>query len=144
MLSSAEAGRKGPGVRSDCWIKIKRQDSGGINLQLSSKVAALYGKSLEELIKDGLNFFNIKNAVVEIEDSGALPFVVMARLECAVSRLNSNLQKEWLPEFRQYCQYETSRERFRRSRLYLPGNESKFTLNAGLHKPDETHLSYWR
>ena len=28
------------------------------------------------------------------------------------------------------------RPRFRRSRLYLPGNQPKLMLNAGLHKPD--------
>ena len=28
------------------------------------------------------------------------------------------------------------RDRMRRSRLYLPGNEPKFFVNAGLHEPD--------
>ena len=28
------------------------------------------------------------------------------------------------------------RDRLRRSRLYLPGNEPKFYVNAGLHEPD--------
>ena len=32
--------------------------------------------------------------------------------------------------------YKTTKDRLRRSRLYLPGNEPKFFLNAGLHKPD--------
>jgi citrate lyase subunit beta / citryl-CoA lyase len=43
---------------------------------------------------------------------------------------------EYLPEFVAGAQCPTERERFRRSRLYLPGNESKFMLNAGLHEPD--------
>ncbi|OGU81360.1 MAG: citrate lyase ACP [Ignavibacteria bacterium RBG_16_35_7] len=30
----------------------------------------------------------------------------------------------------------TTKERLRRSRLYLPGNEPKFFVNAGLHSPD--------
>jgi citrate lyase subunit beta/citryl-CoA lyase len=34
------------------------------------------------------------------------------------------------------CTYPTSRERIRRSRLYLPGNDPKFMINAGIHKPD--------
>ena len=136
MQNSAEAGRKGAGVRSDCWIKITPKETGGIKLGLSGKVKALYGASVEKLIKNGLNYFNVKNADVKIEDSGALPFVIMARLECAIRRLKLDNDKEWLPEFNHYCQYETSRERFRRSRLYLPGNDAKFALNAGLHKPD--------
>ena len=32
--------------------------------------------------------------------------------------------------------YKTTKDRPRRSRLYLPGNEPKFFPNAGLHKPD--------
>ncbi|OQX96407.1 citrate lyase ACP [candidate division KSB1 bacterium 4572_119] len=136
MDKAAEAGRKGQDVRSDCWIKITPKNTGGIQLNSNSKVGALFGKSIEKLVRDGLDFFGIINASVEFEDRGALPFVIMARLECAVRRLNLDNGKEWLPEIRECCSYETTRERFRRSRLYLPGNEAKFMLNAGLHKPD--------
>ncbi len=136
MVRSAEAGRKGSDVRSDCWIKITVNDSGGVQLQSRSKVQVMYGDSIENFVNEGLNFFGINHAVVEVEDNGALPFVIMARLECVVRRLNRDNGREWLPEFRECCTYSTSRERFRRSRLYLPGNEAKFMLNAGLHKPD--------
>ena len=136
MNIAAQAGRKGSGVRSDCWIKITIEQSGGIQIHSVSKVKALFGKSISDLIIEGLNYFGIQNATVEIEDSGALPFVIMARLETAVKRLHGNGSKQWLPDFNEKCLYETSRDRFRRSRLYLPGNEPKFMVNAGLHKPD--------
>ncbi len=136
MNLSAEAGRKGPEVRSDCWIRIALTETGGVKIKLVSKVKDLFGKSINELINRGLDYFGIKNADLEIDDSGALPFVMMARLECAVRRLQQPLAKEWLPEFRSENRIATSRERFRRSRLYLPGNEPKFMLNAGLHQPD--------
>jgi len=136
MQKSAEAGRKGPDVRSDCWISISLTDAGGIKISINSKVKALFGSAIKNLINDGLAFFEITNAVVEIEDFGALPFVLMARFETVVRRLQVDRGREWLPEFRHICQYETNSERLRRSRLYLPGNEPKFMLNAGLHKPD--------
>ncbi len=136
MQKSAEAGRKGPDVRSDCWISISLTDAGGIKISINSKVKALFGSAINNLINDGLAFFEITNAVVEIEDFGALPFVLMARFETVVRRLQVDRGREWLPEFRHICQYETNSERLRRSRLYLPGNEPKFMLNAGLHKPD--------
>ncbi len=136
MDRSAEAGRRGQDVRSDCWIKITLTDSGDIRVGLQSKVKTMFGQSLEKMIKDGLKLFNLEHAQVEVEDNGALPFVIMARLESAVRRLNLKTEKEWLPEFKEYCQYKTSKDRFRRSRLYLPGNEPKFMFNAGLHKPD--------
>ena len=136
MKRSAEAGRKGPDVRSDCWIKITGTNRGGIQLKLNSKVKKLYGQALESLLKEGLNFYGINNAMIEFEDGGALPFTVMARLECAVRRLGLDQGKEWLPELSRHNQYKTTRDRFRRSRLYLPGNEPKFMINAGLHQPD--------
>lgn len=136
MNASAEAGRKGPDIRSDCWIKITLTDSGGIQFEKESKVNALYGRAIDELIVAGMAFFEIEHARIELVDSGALPFAIMARLETAVRRLKSDRGKQWLPELKEYCCYETTRDRFRRSRLYLPGNEPKFMINAGLHKPD--------
>jgi citrate lyase subunit beta/citryl-CoA lyase len=136
MSLSAEAGRKGVDVRSDCWIKLTQTESGGVQFQLKSKVKSMYGSSIENLLLNGLKFFKIDKIIVELEDSGALPFTIMARLETAVHRLKLDDDKQWLPEFRDFCKYTTIRDRFRRSRLYLPGNEPKFMLNAGLHKPD--------
>jgi len=60
----------------------------------------------------------------------------MARFELAVKRLNTKIEKEYLPHFNKKNKYKTSKDRLRRSRLYLPGNEPKFYPNAGLHKPD--------
>lgn len=143
---SAEAGRRGADVRSDCWVKITAAESGGVNVQLKTKVEAMYGESTRQLVRDGLASLGIKHAQVEMEDAGALPFIIMARLEAAVRRLQPNgttsvaAVPEWLPEFVAGARQPTQRERFRRSRLYLPGNEPKFMLNAGLHEPDAVIL----
>ncbi len=136
MSLSAEAGRKGADVRSDCWIKITPAESGGIQLQMNSKVKTMYGNSIQKLVMQGINFFNIAHGIIELEDSGALPFTIMARLETAVRRLKLDFGKQWQPDFKEFSRYKTNRDRFRRSRLYLPGNEPKFMINAGLHKPD--------
>ncbi len=61
---------------------------------------------------------------------------IMARLETTVRRLKLDHEKQWLPEFKKFNKYATHRDRFRRSRLYLPGNVPKFMINAGIHKPD--------
>jgi citrate lyase subunit beta/citryl-CoA lyase len=136
MPQIAAAGRQGNDVRSDCWIKLELREAGGIEINLSSKVKLMYGKSIEKLMRDELAFFGINNARVEIEDQGALPFVLMARLETAVKRCLPDLKPEYVPAIRECCHYPTHRERFRRSRLYLPGTEPKFIINAGLHQPD--------
>lgn len=135
-MAKSEAGRRGKEVRSDCWIALEETASGGIGLNLKSKVASMYGDSLKDMLERGLKFFGIDNACVEFEDAGALPFTVMARLETAVRRLRPSETREFLPDMASACTYPTTRERMRRSRLYLPGNEAKFMINAGLHKPD--------
>jgi len=139
MPDFAEAGRRGKEVRSDCWVRIEPKP-GGIKLTLTSKVETMFGKAIRKLVRDELAFFDIKDALVTVEDSGALPFVMMARIEAAVKRLNPKEKREYLPELLDHANQPTTRERFRRSRLYLPGNEPKFMLNAGVHKPDAVIL----
>ena len=136
MPDFGEAGRRGADVRSDCWVRIEPRSKGGIRLALKSKVDVMYGKSIRKLVKRTLATFGIDNAFVEMEDSGALPFVIMARIEAAVKRLNPAEKIECLPELLESAAYPTRKERFRRSRLYLPGNEPKFIINAGIHRPD--------
>lgn len=138
-MDFAEAGRRGKDVRSDCWVRIEPK-AGGIKLALNSKVETMFGRAIRRLIRDELAFFDVKDALVTVEDSGALPFVMMARIEAAVKRLNPKEEREYLPELLDSAKQPTSRERFRRSRLYLPGNEPKFMLSAGIHKPDAVIL----
>jgi len=135
MSKSSFAGRKDDKVRSDCWVSFEIRDSGSLEIIINSKVESMYGDSIRELCKETLNKLGIKNARLELYDYGAPPFVLMARIETAVRRSGLNPLK-FLPEMKEHCRYKTSHDRFRRSRLYLPGNEPKFFLNAGLHKPD--------
>jgi citrate lyase subunit beta/citryl-CoA lyase len=133
--SLAIAGNSGPKVRSDCEIVLEIKSEGGITIDLISKVKVLYGASIKDLISEVLNFFGIKNALVKVNDSGALPFVIAARLESAVKQLIST-DLEYLPEFLSENGYSTIRDRFRFSRLYLPGNTPGLMINAGLHSAD--------
>ena len=115
--SVAVAGNSGPKVRSDCEITLELKSSGGINLDLTSKVRVLYGESIKKLIAEILDFFGVKHALVKINDSGALPFVIAARLESVVKQLiDTNL--EFLPEFLKENKYTSTRDRFRFSRVY--------------------------
>ncbi len=129
------AGRRGEGVRSDCFITFIPHKSGGLSINIESRVKALYGNSIRSLLEEVADGLQVKNAVIEIEDYGALPFTIAARFETAVRRAGLQVS-DFLPEMKDYCKYVSSRDRFRRSRLYLPGNEPKFFINAGLHKPD--------
>ena len=134
---TGETGRRGPDVRSDCWIAVDLKDHGGIQLELESKVEALFGTSIREGVLQTLSAFHIQDAEVRIEDQGALPWVIQARLEAALRRCGKKPPEDTRPEARPHSRPEgTSKGRLRRSRLYLPGNEPKFAVNAGLHGPD--------
>ena len=133
--SIAIAGNSGPKVRSDCEIVLEIKSDSGLTIDLTSKVRVLYGESIKSLVSELLTFFGIKNAVVKIDDSGALPFVIAARLESAVKQLIST-DLEYLPELLKENSYYTTRDRFRFSRLYLPGNTPGLMINAGLHSAD--------
>jgi citrate lyase subunit beta/citryl-CoA lyase len=133
---AGQAGKRGENIRSDCYFEIELKNSGGIKLSLKSKVQSMYGESIKELILDMCKFFQLKDAKIICEDYGALPFVLAARFELAVKRLFPDLKKEYLLPFNEKNLYSTKKDQLRRSRLYLPGNEPKFFINAGLHSPD--------
>lgn len=136
MNKIGTSGNTGKGVRSDCFISIELSSKPiGFVIELKSKVKVLYGDSIIALIKDMLNYYKIENANVSVEDSGALPYVIMARLESSIKQVLDS-EKEFLPDFLDQNRYSTDRDRFRFSRLYLPGNSPNLMINAGLHKPD--------
>jgi citrate lyase subunit beta / citryl-CoA lyase len=133
--SIAVAGNCGPKVRSDCEIILELKSDEGIIIDLTSKVKALYGESIKKLIAEILAFFSVKDAFVKINDSGALPFVIAARMESAIKQL-IDTDLEFLPDFLNENLYKTTKDRFRFSRLYLPGNTPGLMINAGLHSAD--------
>lgn len=135
-LNKSSAGKRGDSVRSDCYFEIELKNSGGIKLELKSKVDVMYGESIKQMILDMSKFFGLKDAKILCEDNGALPFVLAARFELAVKRLFPENKKEYLLPFNKNNLYSTKKDQLRRSRLYLPGNEPKFFINAGLHSPD--------
>jgi len=135
MSKTIIIGNKGKGVRSDCTVTLEVSESGGIQLQIDSKVKAIYGKQIEKLAVDILSFYSIENANLLIEDSGALPFVLAARLEAAIRKITGS-EKEFLLPLLGKNQYQTTRDRNRISRLYLPGNSPSLMINAGIHTPD--------
>jgi len=128
-----EAGHRGSEVRSDCWIRV--EPGAGPGVKLTSRVEAFYGESIRALIEAGLTALEVPDAAVTIEDGGALPWVIAARLEAAVRAAGAGGPEPFLPE-RTVEPRRPERDRFRRSRLYLPGNTPKFMLNAALHAPD--------
>ena len=79
-----EAGRRGSDVRSDCWVAVEL--GGKPELSVSSSVEALFGASIRALVEESLQRMGAPEARVTVEDQGAVPWVIQARLEAAVRR----------------------------------------------------------
>jgi citrate lyase subunit beta / citryl-CoA lyase len=129
-----EAGRQGKDVRSDLFVRFEPRE-GPLEIDLQSRVGLYYGDNIREQAKQVLAALGVSSGRLTIVDEGALPFVIGARIEAAVRRAGSGNGKRWLPEAAPRPEH-SAKDRLRRSRLYLPGAEPKYFINAGLHYPD--------
>jgi citrate lyase subunit beta/citryl-CoA lyase len=132
---AAEAGHWGEDIRSDLHVKLEPRTAGGIEIELESRVALYYGKTIRAQALRVLETLGVAQARVTIHDAGALPYVIAAHLETAVRRAGLGEGRRALPE-KVATPPPSPRDRLRRSRLYLPGTEPKYFINAGLHGPD--------
>lgn len=139
MARRGEAGRAGSDVRSDLHVSFKERSAGGIQIDLRSRVELYYGDRIRQQATDVLHALGIDHAQLTIVDEGALPFVIASRIEAAVRRAGFAANNAALPE-QVALPAPSPRDRLRRSRLYLPGNEPKYFINAGLHGPDAVIL----
>jgi citrate lyase subunit beta/citryl-CoA lyase len=128
-MAMTTAGEKGEKVRADVWVGVT--DAAQAGYDLTTSVEAIYGRSLRCQIDAVMERFGRPGVHLEIQDSGALPFVVEARLEAALCG-HLGLDLPPLPPRPRSPQ----RQRLRRTRLYVPGNGPKQFANAGLYRPD--------
>lgn len=134
-----EAGRNEEDVRSDLHVELELTEAGGVQIDLASKVGSLYGSSIRDTVSDVLAKLAVPNARVRVDDRGAVPLVIAARVEAAARRAGVT-GGDARPARTVTPDPVRDRHRLRRSRLYLPGDQPKFALNAGIHHPDAVIL----
>ncbi len=133
---AGHAGRSDGDVRSDLHVTVEIRDSGGLQVDVESKVASLYGDSIRETAVHTLRALGVEHARARIDDRGAVPFVIAARVEAAARGAGVSPGGDARPARTVPVRALTAADRLRRSRLYLPGDQPKLQLNAGLHLPD--------
>lgn len=133
-LHAAAAGPLGDTIRSDCHVAYEPGD-GSLALDITSKVDYLYGESIEAAVRRVAAGLHVTTGRMTVVDRGALEWVLMARAETCL-RLAGAAGAAVLPEEHPNCGAPRVRDRLRRSRLYLPGNQPKLMLSAGLHGVD--------
>ena len=105
-------------------------------IDLSKRAGSADDDSICEVVGQTLAALDAGGLSIRIEDSGALPFTVMARIEAAVGRLRGPHPGVALPPSSPRIHYRSSRGRIRRTRLFVPGSTPKFFAKAGLCGPD--------
>lgn len=135
----AEAGPRGDDVRSDLHVIFEPLEARGIEIQLESRVAAYYGENIRTQAQRVVAELGVPGGRLSIHDQGALPFVIAARIETVVRRVGFGKDLRALPE-QTTLPAPSAKDRLRRSRLYLPGTEPEYFINAGLHEPDAVIL----
>jgi citrate lyase subunit beta/citryl-CoA lyase len=131
----AVAGHCGPEIRSDLQVLLQPRERGGLEIEIESRVEIYYGDSIRRQAEEVLEALGVRHARVEIHDEGALPFVIAARIEAAARRAGLGVGTRVLPD-RLPLPDPSARDRMRRSRLYVPGSEPKYFINAALHGSD--------
>lgn len=130
----------GKADKSDVLISCcKKQAGHGLKIIVKSSVKAFYAKHIESLAAKAAEELSVKDMLIEIDDNGALDFVILARLEAALFKTGYGAGKNISGQIcRDYFKPEFSR--LRRSRLYIPGNNPDLMINAGLFGADSLIL----
>ncbi len=128
------AGNKGPNVRGDCHVTFFPDENKKLEIKVESKVNSLYGSEILAVAEEVCQYFEVQKGEIAIEDTGALDFVLTARIEACIKK-TIETDRHFLPDLIPANNYGSNRQRLRFSRLYLPGNSPKMMINAGIHRP---------
>ena len=71
---------------SDVQITLRPNPGQGIQIDLRSDVKDMFGDAIEATVRAVLEEFGVADALVDVNDKGALDFAIRARMECAVCR----------------------------------------------------------
>lgn len=133
-IMAASAGPEGDGVRSDLRVAY-RPGPEPLALDITSKVDYLYGEAIEAAVRRVAAAFALTNGRLTVVDAGALEWVILARVETCLRRAGLD-GPPVLPEPAPDAAAPRHRERLRRSRLYIPGNQPKLMISGGLYGAD--------
>lgn len=88
---------------SDIQIVAKPNPNSGLIINLESVVKTQFGDAILATVKGVLSDFEVENAIVEINDKGALDHVIKARMQAVLCRVGEIYDYDWGREWRE-CQ----------------------------------------
>ncbi len=73
--------------KSDILVRIGPADPDtGIHLEMTSKVASMFGKQIRDSVLEVIKSYGVSDALVYVQDQGALDYAIRARVEAALER----------------------------------------------------------
>jgi len=133
-VQAASVGPLGESVRSDLHVAFEPAPH-PLQVRVESKVDYLYRDAIAASARRVADAFGVAEGTLALTDAGALEWVILARVETCLRRAGCD-GPPVLPPPDPHQRAPRLRERLRRSRLYLPGNQPKLVLSAGLYEAD--------
>ena len=133
-IKPASAGPTGERVRSDLSVAFE-PGAGELAVELTSRVDYLYGEAIEAAVRRVARALSVATGRLVVTDAGALEWVILARTETCLRRAGFD-GPAVLPEPAPESAAPRRRDRLRRSRLYIPGNQPKLMVSGGLYGAD--------
>ena len=103
----------------DCMVCVDKGDG----IVVKGKSANLFEEHIATIVQQRLDELDMK-VRVEIEENGALDYVIIARLEAALAKATGSDIED-----KKARRGKTGKDRARRTRLYLQGNNPRY-LNS--------------
>jgi len=123
----------GAAAKSDCLVTYVRGNA-PMAVVVRSSVGALFGKAISATALKVAAEFGATAGSLQVDDDGALDGTVAARAEAALRKAGFARNPTAAPVVP--ARTASPRSRFRRTRLYLPGDQPHLAANAGLFGAD--------
>ena len=97
MLKLNKAAIAGTLESSDVQVSIAPNEEGGRKIELQSVVRMQFGESILATVHRVLDEFDVQDAVVRLNDKGAIDIVIMSRMQAAICRAAA-IAYDWAKE----------------------------------------------
>ncbi len=94
-MKIVKTGAAGTLESSDVMITVRSNGSNGIEIDLNSIVEKQFGKQIHAVVKKTLADLQVEDALIGVQDKGALDCAIEARLITAVYRAAGIEQVNW-------------------------------------------------
>jgi len=142
-MSESQVVEAGFASKSDCLARYTPSVD-TISVSIESSVGTLFGGEIRRSALEMLDSYGVETGHLEIEDDGALDLVIRARIEAVLRKAGFSLKTGFGVGFGSHADERcvtaartpSGLDRTRHIRLYVPGDQPHFAINADLYGSD--------